>query len=175
MTTFGRKLKMLRQAAGFDSARSFADFHNFSPGLYFAWEGDRQLPSINSLRRLSSIFELDLGIYYPSFRIADAIGNLKGIICACGSENLPVTETRRVGTGSVSRRRRECAKCGERITTYELRTDSIYSLLNGEGKTAKADSITLLSTLATHLLPLTDASKINQLLKALENENGNPS
>ena len=37
----------------------------------------------------------------------------------CGNKETDVIDSRRVGKGDSVRRRRKCAKCGKRLTTYE--------------------------------------------------------
>jgi transcriptional regulator NrdR family protein len=44
-----------------------------------------------------------------------------GMRCpSCGAEHMQVTDSRGVENGRLIRRRRKCAKCGERITTHEI-------------------------------------------------------
>lgn len=46
----------------------------------------------------------------------------------CGGHNLYVVDSRPGWSGVGYRRRRECADCGERITTYEV-TQKEYSIV----------------------------------------------
>lgn len=42
------------------------------------------------------------------------------MICPfCGNERTRVSDKREIGSGTVTRRRRECLECGKRFTTYE--------------------------------------------------------
>ena len=47
---------------------------------------------------------------------------------ACGGTNLYVVDSRPANNGIGFKRRRECADCGKRITTYEV-TQEEYSMI----------------------------------------------
>lgn len=54
----------------------------------------------------------------------------------CGGSNLYVVNSRPGANGIGSRRRRECADCGERVTTYEV-TQKEYDLIQKSQKMLK--------------------------------------
>ena len=52
----------------------------------------------------------------------------------CGSEDTQVVESRPVDEGDSIRRRRECAKCEKRFTTYEKTRGSVLWVIKKDGR-----------------------------------------
>ncbi len=52
----------------------------------------------------------------------------------CGAEETKVIDSRLAGGGSQVRRRRECARCGERFTTYEVAELVMPRIIKSDGK-----------------------------------------
>lgn len=51
----------------------------------------------------------------------------------CGNAKTRVIDSRAVDEGAAIRRRRHCAKCGSRFTTFERREKSLVSVVKREG------------------------------------------
>ncbi|OGT31945.1 MAG: transcriptional regulator NrdR [Gammaproteobacteria bacterium RIFCSPHIGHO2_12_FULL_35_23] len=52
----------------------------------------------------------------------------------CSEEDTKVIDSRLVSDGSQVRRRRECSKCGERFTTYEIAELVMPRIIKSDGK-----------------------------------------
>ena len=52
----------------------------------------------------------------------------------CSEEDTKVIDSRLVSDGSQVRRRRECSKCGERFTTYEIAELVMIRIIKSDGK-----------------------------------------
>lgn len=50
-------------------------------------------------------------------------------LCHCGGETSVKDSRAGTGMGQSIRRRRECAKCGERVTTYEMKYENAAGIV----------------------------------------------
>ena len=57
----------------------------------------------------------------------------------CSTDDTKVTDSRLVSDGSQVRRRRECAQCGERFTTYEVATLTMPRVIKRDGERVPFD------------------------------------
>jgi len=67
----------------------------------------------------------------------------------CGSENHKVIDSRSSEEGKAVRRRRECAKCKRRFTTYECIEESRLMVIKKDGRRENFDRKKLLNGITT--------------------------
>ncbi|HVK65820.1 MAG TPA: transcriptional regulator NrdR [Polyangium sp.] len=67
----------------------------------------------------------------------------------CGHLEDKVVESRAPGSGDVVRRRRECAACGRRFTTYERVEDVLPTVVKKDGRREPFDRAKLMRGLRT--------------------------
>ena len=65
----------------------------------------------------------------------------------CGHVEDKVVDSREARTGDTIRRRRECAKCGRRFTTYERIDEIPYMVVKKDGRREKFDRQKILAGL----------------------------
>ncbi len=89
----------------------------------------------------------------------------------CGHMEDKVIESRSVGTGDVVRRRRECADCIKRFTTYERIEDVLPNVVKKDGRREPFDRAKLLRGLkiATNKRPVS-VERIHAVVDAIESE-----
>lgn len=87
----------------------------------------------------------------------------------CGSDDLGVLESRTVGDGVSIRRRRECAKCEKRFTTYERVEGLDLTVLKKDGRREQFDREKLRRgiTKATWKRPV-NLAQIEELIETVE-------
>jgi transcriptional repressor NrdR len=89
----------------------------------------------------------------------------------CGHMEDKVIESRSVGTGDVVRRRRECADCARRFTTYERIEDVLPTVVKKDGRREPFDRTKLLRGLkiATNKRPVS-VERLHAVVDAIESE-----
>lgn len=89
----------------------------------------------------------------------------------CGHMEDKVIESRAVGTGNVVRRRRECADCAKRFTTYERIEDVLPTVVKKDGRREPFDRAKLLRglTIATNKRPVS-VERLHAVVDAIESE-----
>lgn len=89
----------------------------------------------------------------------------------CGHVEDKVIESRSVGTGDVVRRRRECADCTRRFTTYERIEDVLPTVVKKDGRREPFDRAKLLRGLniATNKRPVS-VERLHAVVDAIESE-----
>ena len=87
----------------------------------------------------------------------------------CGSDDLGVLESRTVGDGVSIRRRRQCAKCEKRFTTYERVEGLDLTVLKKDGRREQFDREKLRRgiTKATWKRPV-NLAQIEELIETVE-------
>jgi len=82
-----------------------------------------------------------------------------------------VIESRAVGTGNVVRRRRECADCAKRFTTYERIEDVLPTVVKKDGRREPFDRAKILRglTIATNKRPVS-VERLHAVVDAIESE-----
>lgn len=89
----------------------------------------------------------------------------------CGHMEDKVIESRSVGTGDVVRRRRECADCARRFTTYERIEEVLPTVVKKDGRREPFDRTKLLRglTIATNKRPVS-VERLHAVVDAIESE-----
>lgn len=87
----------------------------------------------------------------------------------CGHVQDKVVDSREAKIGDTIRRRRECAKCGRRFTTYERIDEIPYMVVKKDGRREKFDRQKLLAGLlkACEKRPVA-MSKLEQIVNEVE-------
>ncbi len=87
----------------------------------------------------------------------------------CGFTNDKVVDSRETKEGELIRRRRECAQCEKRFTTYERIDEIPYMVVKKDGRREKFDRQKLLSGLlkACEKRPIS-MGKLEQIVNAVE-------
>lgn len=78
-------------------------------------------------------------------------------LCHCGGETSVKDSRAGAGMGQSIRRRRECAKCGERVTTYEMKFENATGIV--DRAEVIAEKARILFYAATAVLEELDALK----------------
>jgi len=89
----------------------------------------------------------------------------------CGNENHKVVDSRSSEEGKAVRRRRECAKCKRRFTTYEYVEESRLMVIKKDGRREPFTRAKILSgiTTACEKRPVT-TDKIEKLVNEVERQ-----
>lgn len=89
----------------------------------------------------------------------------------CGHLEDKVIESRAAGAGDVVRRRRECAVCGRRFTTYERVEDVLPTVVKKDGRREPFDRAKLLRgiRIACNKRPVS-VERIETMVDAIERE-----
>ena len=94
------------------------------------------------------------------------------MICPfCSNERTRVVDKRETGSGTVTRRRRECLECGKRFTTYErMETLDLY-IIKKDGRREPYDRQKLRAGMlkACEKRPISQET-INEIVNRIENE-----
>ena len=172
-------LREYRKTHGYGKATVFALEHGFPLSLYYSWENGKTHPSSGYARKLSKILGVHIVPTFEGLGKSDLTGIYGSICPACQSDSSKVLESRLVtpntdplaGPVGLYRRRRECKSCQQRYTTYELRSDSLESLLEGKEKLSDEQAVQAVWAIAKGMLPPHMASFVAETLSAcLEGE-----
>jgi transcriptional repressor NrdR len=90
---------------------------------------------------------------------------------ACNEDNDRVIDSRAIHDGFVTRRRRECAACGHRYTTYERIESAIVKLIKKDGTRQPFDRTKIKRglELACQKRPVSDA-QLEAIVSEVQNE-----
>jgi len=94
------------------------------------------------------------------------------MICPfCSNERTRVVDKREIGSGTVTRRRRECLECGKRFTTYERAEALDLYIIKKDGRREPYDRQKLRMGMlkACEKRPISQEA-INKLIDKIENE-----
>ena len=94
------------------------------------------------------------------------------MICPfCSNERTRVVDKRETGSGTVTRRRRECLKCGKRFTTYERMEALDLYIIKKDGRREPYDRQKLRAGMlkACEKRPISQET-INKIVGKIENE-----
>lgn len=167
-------LKEYRQSHDCNNAAMFALEHDFPLSLYYSWESGRNHPSSGYARQLSKILGVHIVPTHEGLGKSDLTGIYGSICPSCLSDSSKVLESRLVtsntdplaGPVGLYRRRRECKCCQQRYTTYEVRSDSLESLLEGREKMSDEQAVQAVWAIAKSLLPSRMAPIVGETLSA---------
>ena len=94
------------------------------------------------------------------------------MICPfCKSETTRVLDKREIGSGTVTRRRRECIECGKRFTTYERAEEIDIYVIKKDGRREPYDRLKLRTGIskACEKRPVSQET-INEIIDRIEND-----
>ena len=94
------------------------------------------------------------------------------MICSfCGSSRTRVVDKREIGSGTVTRRRRECLECGKRFTTYERAAALELYIIKKDGRREPYDRQKLKAGIlkACEKRPISQET-ISKSIEKIENE-----